>query len=182
MGYTHYWKMNRNFTKAEWDILCATAEHIISEAAKEGVYVQYNYNDTSPPLIQAHAIIFNGKGDDGHEAFELTPEATEFTFCKTAYKPYDGIVVSILYAASKLAPGSFEPSSDGGPEAIKPVFGNLPGPKPTVTLTVTVTYDEGTRSDLCAGLERAVQGAIDRGLLTEHDGSSTVDTYSVEVT
>jgi len=41
-------------------------------------------------------IRFNGKDDEGHETFMLTPDPSDFNFCKTAQKPYDLVVVAIL--------------------------------------------------------------------------------------
>lgn len=92
------------------------------------------------PEIDADCIALNGvqpKGD--YESFVLEREPTMpdyyneqrkikelreglFSFCKTEYRPYDAVVVSILAAAAKIAPDAFFPSSDGGAEAIKLMF------------------------------------------------------------
>lgn len=45
-----------------------------------------------------------------------------FNFCKTEYRPYDAVVVSILHMARTVAPDAITVSSDGGPEAIKLMF------------------------------------------------------------
>ena len=43
-------------------------------------------------------------------------------FCKTEYRPYDAVVVSILHVARTVAPDAITVSSDGGPEAIRYLF------------------------------------------------------------
>jgi hypothetical protein len=43
-------------------------------------------------------------------------------FCKTEYRPYDSVVVSILAVAKKVAPDAILVRSDGGPEAIRYLF------------------------------------------------------------
>ncbi len=46
----------------------------------------------------------------------------DFAFCKTARKPYDPVVVSILVAARDIAPDAIRISSDGGDEALVAQF------------------------------------------------------------
>jgi hypothetical protein len=58
-------------------------------------------------------IRFNGVGDDGHETFCLTKEASGFEFCKTAGKPYDILACAILAAAKQHAGDGLNVSSDG---------------------------------------------------------------------
>ena len=58
-------------------------------------------------------IRFNGKGEEGHETFMLTPDSQEFNFCKTAQKPYDIVVVAILCLLAHHTSG-VTVSSDGG--------------------------------------------------------------------
>lgn len=87
-----------------------------------------------PPEVTADAIALNGstaKGED-YESFilERAPapdkwrdgEPETFECCKTEYRPYDAVVVSILAAAVHIAPEAIRAESDGGPTAIRLVF------------------------------------------------------------
>ena len=65
------------------------------------------------PEFLKDRISFNGVGEDAHETFVLTPKETGFTFCKTARKPYDTLVVAILCLADLTFPGLLSISSDG---------------------------------------------------------------------
>lgn len=79
-------------------------------------------------------IALNGtsEGDECYESFHLrkAPKASEgdepgkgiFDCCKTEYRPYDPVVVSILHVARTIAPQAITVDSDGGPEAIKLMF------------------------------------------------------------
>ena len=60
--------------------------------------------------------MFNGKGDNAHEPF-IFPGESGFNFCKTAYKPYDTVVVACLFVARDyFAPDQLEIASDGEAE------------------------------------------------------------------
>jgi hypothetical protein len=86
------------------------------------------------PIFNQEQIALNGKAPHDYESFVLerdprgglwTPEmAAEgvFNFCKTEYRAYDAVVVSILAAARLSAPKAIRVSSDGGPEAIRYLF------------------------------------------------------------
>ncbi len=86
------------------------------------------------PEFSDEAIALNGseaKGED-YETFRLErapvrksyekPEEEIFNFCKTEYRPYDAVVVSILAAASLIAPKAIRVTSDGGDEVIRLMF------------------------------------------------------------
>ncbi len=70
------------------------------------------------PIVNANRISFNGVEDDSYETFQLTPETTDFEFCKTARRPYDPIVVEVLKIAKKHHP-QLKLSSDGGQEVFQ---------------------------------------------------------------
>lgn len=108
MGYTHYWKVENDFEVEDWKELCKLSRKIISLSS---VPVQFEDDDNKAPLINNQLIRFNGVGVDGHETFMLSRQAQDFSFCKTARKPYDEIVTAILYAASSSYDFSF--TSDG---------------------------------------------------------------------
>jgi hypothetical protein len=68
-------------------------------------------------------------GRDGHETFVLNPSGS-WDFCKTARKPYDVVVTTILLRASILMGKAFHLSSDGawgedGWPAAEELFGRI---------------------------------------------------------
>ena len=125
MGYTHYWRMERDFTEAEWLNIMKASADILSRAINTYMMtLAYEYDQADKkPLVSQDLIRFNGFDDDGHETFMLTREMGEepeyrrgeghFAFCKTARKDYDAPVVACLIAAKSIAPDAFTWSSDG---------------------------------------------------------------------
>ena len=109
MGYTHYW----NEVKVQPEIWKAFVKLAKKAADASSIRIAWEFDETSKkPEFNAKGIRFNGCGDNGHETFVLRPNGSGFNFCKTAEKPYDEIVVSILILAAKYLPG-FSWSSDG---------------------------------------------------------------------
>ena len=113
MGYTHYWRQQRDFTDTEWQELTRLTKLITAD----GVDVIFRDAITVPPSdefnINNEEIRFNGYGEEGHETFLITKkkrakrqyeeqEAYDrqgaFEFCKTAHKPYDKYVTAVLCA------------------------------------------------------------------------------------
>lgn len=85
------------------------------------------------PRLSKHLIGLNGRRPDDYESFVLGKEPlTPFcdrpdadatlSFCKTEYRAYDAIVVSILAVARTVAPDAIEVRSDGGDAAIRYLF------------------------------------------------------------
>ena len=74
------------------------------------------------PIVNENEIALNGLSPEDYESFVLsrTPEA--FDFCKTEYRPYDAVCVSILHVARTVAPDAINVTSDGGDGAIKLLF------------------------------------------------------------
>ncbi len=69
------------------------------------------------PVVDDEMIHFNGVGEDGHETFVvMRARDSDFSFCKTAQKPYDAIVTAVLCLAYTIAPGVLKISSDGRSE------------------------------------------------------------------
>jgi hypothetical protein len=137
MGYTQYWRQTRDFTDTEWLDLCGEAFRIIDLAKELGVDVAGPHGEDEPE-INISKIWLNGRAPDGNcETFGLNKNKRElgewetpdpkgvFDFCKTRRRPYDKVVVSILHAVEKIAPGVIIPSSDGGLEAIRPAIDEL---------------------------------------------------------
>ena len=123
MGYTHYWRQQRDFTETEWQELTRLTKLITADS--RGVLARHPYDDHTL-TIDDESICFNGIGDEGHETFRITKKKRElydyekqdsiqdaymyhksgggaFEFCKTAQKPYDKYVVAVLCALYNLS-------------------------------------------------------------------------------
>lgn len=85
------------------------------------------------PRLSKYLIALNGRRPDDYESFVLGKEPPTLycdrqdlhctgCFCKTEYRPYDAVVVSILAVAQKVAPDAILVSSDGGDAAIRYLF------------------------------------------------------------
>ena len=107
MGYTHYWKHNKQedgkFEEAvmHCNKILAVKESMLADAFGD------NELETSPEQLR-----FNGRGEDSHETFAVRNENNDFDFCKTAYKPYDVVVTACLTVLSNTL-DNFKVSSDG---------------------------------------------------------------------
>jgi hypothetical protein len=116
MGYTHYWQQSKDFTPDQWSVICKDTRKIITHCGKQGIALQVEYDDTRPPAVKKSEIQFNGAGDDGHETFYVpfspSDADKEFSFCKTAQKPYDLAVCLCLLRIAHHCP-AFSFSSDG---------------------------------------------------------------------
>lgn len=132
MGYTHYFRQSRPFTAQEWEKLSLEAGRILTAASKS---INLRGGDGDGQWeIDADAICFNGDAETGddHETLllERAPvnppyranDRETFNFCKTAQKPYDAAVTSVLFAAQQIAPDAIKLSSDGGSEVFTAQF------------------------------------------------------------
>jgi hypothetical protein len=97
MGYTNYWECKTDFTDNEWEAVCNEARYIEDN--------EYSYQENLTGVLDVvdidkekfkNKISFNGIGNNGHETFILEKKATDFSFCKTAQKPYDIYVWHLL--------------------------------------------------------------------------------------
>jgi len=138
MGYTHYWYQMRNFTDSEWQKISFMTNKIIEAAKAQGIELANGHGEAgTEPVIDADKIQLNGVDDDAHETLYLTKQQGKFVdytprdqqirdgifnFCKTARKPYDAVVVSILGAARRIAKGALRLSSDGDGAVFKMQF------------------------------------------------------------
>jgi hypothetical protein len=123
MGYTHYWRTYRDFTTAEWVIIKAEAARIVRLAKRLDIRLAGPLEEGKPEITNER-IALNGVAGEGYESFVLTRKQRKkqewetgpgvFDFCKTNRSPYDSVVVSLLYSASKVAGDAILPSSDGG--------------------------------------------------------------------
>lgn len=110
MGYTHYWRGKIDASKwGEWcDIVNAI---LVDDSVVNRVCREHDRVDELPE-VSATLVAFNGKSNDGHETFYVTPMDNDFEFCKTAHKPYDRAVTACLIAMKALM-DNVTISSDG---------------------------------------------------------------------
>lgn len=112
MGYTHYWRGNgQEISPEKWQLICSDARAVL-KTVPVMLWREYDDPDTQPE-IGPDLIAFNGAGDKGHETFWLERRPAKFTFCKTAYKPYDLAVCAVLIIAHHHAGDILTISSDG---------------------------------------------------------------------
>ena len=81
-------------------------------AEKHKKIIQFESDDKGYPQVNAAGIHLNGIDDAGHETFFFEPKECDFSFCKTARKPYDLPVCEMLLVLKAYIP-HFELSSDG---------------------------------------------------------------------
>lgn len=125
MGYTHYWRHNQDFSKADWAKITKHAESVIAKSSVP--LADLHGTKGTAPLVSSEEIALNGVESDMHESFVVTrlrrtakiyelddnTDLTEgmFDFCKTARKPYDSVVVGILLYLNRF--DNITVSSDG---------------------------------------------------------------------
>lgn len=126
MGYTHYFAydpLHPSFAEG-WAQLVRDTRRIVDLVQHRGVILA-DANGREEPRVNSRSIEFNGKGPDSHESFVIGPgepvwgpgdkSERQFVwgFCKTARKPYDVAVTSVLLRAVMLMPQAFAIQSDG---------------------------------------------------------------------
>ena len=110
MSLTHYWKQQRPFSSTEWYQIVDAAKSICSRAASEGIGLVVDITD--------EGIQVNGTPRFDHEDFILTRPYlcdgdSKYKNVKTAWKPYNLAVCTILIAVREIAPTSIDLKSDG---------------------------------------------------------------------
>ena len=115
MGYTHYWNSTGLFPGP-----FQLAVRDIKELIKLSIIDIAGGDGTGKPIVNKNEIVFNGRRakaqgdpDESHETFAIDPEPCEFSFCKTAVKPYDIVVAGALVILKHHCGDSFNVSSDG---------------------------------------------------------------------
>lgn len=105
MSYTHYYKRPQ-WTKDDkegYNKALPFVKEIIEEH-KDILALEYN-EPAKKPVATQKEIRFNGIGvDDGHETFYFSNSKRDFSFCKTARKPYDLPVCKILMVLKHFCP------------------------------------------------------------------------------
>ena len=119
MGYTHYWYQDENLDGDLFAKASADCEKVCA-----GASIQFEYDIDKPPVFNADEIRFNGIGENGHETFSINrdfkssyPQTNSkrqfFSFCKTAFKPYDQLVTACLVVLKHHFGDAISISSDG---------------------------------------------------------------------
>lgn len=150
MGYTHYiYRPVKNSGSAYfYGKLALDAKKLCDHANANGIRIRNGEGLGEPEFtegsfaINGDAKAFNNGRDLAHETFYWAgiPEQPEhrkvesdyFSFCKTAYKPYDAVVTAILIRAKTIYGDCVRISSDGdwqewqaGREMYQTVFGEV---------------------------------------------------------
>jgi len=112
-GYTNYWDHTEDFTNPEWSKIVRLAKAAIKTAEKHGIVIRDGWGK-GKPIVNNREIYLNGDGEKNldHETFRITKKVNP-GFTKTARKPYDAVVATILVGIQKIAPKKFKPSADG---------------------------------------------------------------------
>ena len=99
MGYTHYWTPNKDLTKDQRKAMVDFTRKAIKQS---GVTIK-GWDGTGRPTLSQKRISFNGDANigDDHETFSMLVKSN-WSFCKTAHKPYDTVVVACLIKAEQL--------------------------------------------------------------------------------
>ncbi len=116
---------NFNLDPEKFKEFSEICKHIVAES-NVPICNGNGVKDTKPVFTDSK-VCFNGCEQDAHETFYVErnnaqPEwrkgdPQHFSFCKTARKPYDVVVVACLIALSSVFGSRVEISSDGGEEA-----------------------------------------------------------------
>lgn len=105
MGYSHYFDIKVKPPKDVWEDFIKAKEAITKQHAESG-------GCPIEDLSDLYTIDINGVGDDAHENLVLHPDPG-WSFCKTAAKPYDVVVVAVLCALATIAKDFVVVTSDG---------------------------------------------------------------------
>ena len=114
-GYSNYWKQSEDFTSSEWSKIVRLAKSAIKTAEKHGIVIRDGWGK-GKPKINNNEISINGDAENNldHETFRITKRLEDdWSFTKTARKPYDAVVATILVGIKKIAPKKFSARADG---------------------------------------------------------------------
>ena len=131
MGYTHYYTPT-TVTTDKWKEFVDTCKKLHKNLPSKTNTAGGYYEDEilkicdgmgeGEPQIDLDGIIFNGNEDKGlaHETLLIGKDDIDWSFCKTARKPYDLLVCAVLIAANEIL--GYDVSSDGNFEDWKPAI------------------------------------------------------------
>lgn len=114
MGYTHYFKQNKPVSDQQWDAFEKDAK-VVLDHVQNRLGIVLKSDDSNGILLNNNRVNLNGDEARGldHETFYLAKDYRDFNFCKTAQKPYDLAVCSLLLLANEHMHGHHEIGSDG---------------------------------------------------------------------
>ncbi|MNW51043.1 hypothetical protein D3C74_285140 [compost metagenome] len=126
MGYTHYWYRKKEISQYVYSQIKSDFQKLLPAFTQAGV-VLAGARGLGDPLLTDHDLRFNGRGRDSYEEFDFPrvltlrswdepDERGHFQFCKTAERPYDLAVTSLLLIAKHHLQQDFTIGSDGGAE------------------------------------------------------------------
>lgn len=112
-GFTRYWEVEAEFTDEEWEEIKNGTRRIISAVESDGISIAGPHGEGQPEITD-EMIALNGDKSEGewHETFLLERDPHS-AFCKTARKPYDRAVKSILHLADKVGGFKIQVNADG---------------------------------------------------------------------
>lgn len=155
MGYTHYWTPKKH-TKEQFKEFSKTCKELHKNLPKfsntAGGYSSnielkvFGGSGKGRPQFTSKVVCFNGDAinDLDHETFYIGENYFEWTFCKTARKPYDLLVCACLLAAREIL--KFDVSTDGTFEDWKPAIDfyveTIYSEKPDLTVIVPEEFKE----------------------------------------
>jgi hypothetical protein len=131
MGYTHYFRMRSDLDQNIWNLFIKDVKEIIKMAEKDGISIVDGMgNPGTEPKIDSDFVILNGEQDEEYESLWISRKDSDrrqshhkeeyvFGFCKTQYRPYDPVVVSILSSLKRYFPENVLISSDGEDDVFK---------------------------------------------------------------
>ena len=168
MGFTRYVNGHVAFTDAQWATFAEKCKRIFKKSKVP--LANWEGSAGTMPAMTLERVSFNGLEDDSHETCTVLRHADAFTFCKTAGKPYDEVVVAVYKALRDVLPDT-KRSSDGGEE----VFGkkkSIPIVKakavaPAPTKTAPVAAKKPTRKARMEQVYQTVQEIAAAGKLPD---------------
>jgi len=125
LGYTHYWYRKPELDSQAFKLFAKDMNRLLFESRIPVTYCDNRWNDVDGFEANQDRVNFNGKGEDSHETFLIERVSEEkfqqfddngllFSFTKTAYKPYDILVVAgLILGQFHFGKQAFKISSDG---------------------------------------------------------------------
>jgi hypothetical protein len=136
MGYTHYCRRVKELPSDKFNQFSNDCKAIAAYAKKvHGIDIS-GWDGNGDPVFDAGEVCFNGSFADGddYETFRIErvyePNQFEdvdesgmyFTFCKTARRPYDIVVLGCLLFAKFRFGNLVKITSDGGSDALNEAY------------------------------------------------------------
>jgi hypothetical protein len=103
MGYSHCFSRSRPASASSWRVFTNEVRKILAHPDLAPLLCEEYDKPNNPPVITDNVVVFNGKGENGHETFYLE-RGKHSEFCKTHIstehgKSYDLAVCCVLLSA-----------------------------------------------------------------------------------